>query len=440
MSPWLGITLVLGALLLLLVICQLSLKLLKLDPELSRKMVHIGMGSITACFPFVFTEIWPVLLLAIFAVVSLLLVRMVPALKHNIGGSLHEVKRFSLGEIYFPVAVLAVWSISIEEPLIYSISILVLALADAMAALVGESYGKRKYTTKEGHKSWEGSFAFFSIAFLCIHVPLLLLSDIGRAESLLIALVIAGIVMILEAVSWEGLDNLFIPILVCVLLKIYMNEDAMYMLWRFAILISAFVFVFLIRKRLTLDDSSLMGVAVVMFITFATQGWLWLCAPVTVLLSYTFLSPRNEENSKRVHDIHALISVVAPGLFWLLIAWRMERNDLFLLYNLSYMAELVCIAIARMAYDLKEKSSVYIIIRSALSGFLLIMVPAIFIQEPQFDLSFYSVLTLALAFVASLAFWFLQPEVRDCPRNMSRWLRQSAISFGVSLVPMAFIV
>jgi NAD(P)-dependent dehydrogenase (short-subunit alcohol dehydrogenase family) len=39
---------------------------------------------------------------------------------------------------------------------------LLLALADAAAALVGSRYGSWHYTTSDGKKSTEGSFAFFS--------------------------------------------------------------------------------------------------------------------------------------------------------------------------------------------------------------------------------------------------------------------------------------
>ena len=41
----------------------------------------------------------------------------------------------------------AVWYISVDKPLYYSLSVLVLTLADAFAALIGTRYGQQRYTT-----------------------------------------------------------------------------------------------------------------------------------------------------------------------------------------------------------------------------------------------------------------------------------------------------
>ncbi len=115
MNPWLGSLIVLASLGGLLFCCQVMVRHFTLSPELARKIVHVGMGIICSCFPFLFTEVWPVFFLAGIAMMSLLAVRMHPVLRTSIGSSLHRVKRFSLGEIYFPIAVAIVWFISIDK-------------------------------------------------------------------------------------------------------------------------------------------------------------------------------------------------------------------------------------------------------------------------------------------------------------------------------------
>jgi phytol kinase len=83
-----------------------------------------------------------------------------------------------------------VFWLSPDDPLLFVIPMLVLSLADAVAALIGISYGRLRYESTDGIKSAEGSAAFFCAAFFSVHVPLLLFTQVGRAETLLISLVL----------------------------------------------------------------------------------------------------------------------------------------------------------------------------------------------------------------------------------------------------------
>src|SRR5437867_4045500 len=84
-----------------------------------------------------------------------------------------------------------------------AIPILILTLADAIAALVGMAYGAHRYTGIAGQKSAEGSLAFFTVAFLTTHIPLLLLTtdqQMAREKVLLISLTIGFLVMLMEGI------------------------------------------------------------------------------------------------------------------------------------------------------------------------------------------------------------------------------------------------
>ena len=65
--------------------------------------------------------------------------------------------------------------------------------------------GRLHFTTGEGDKSAEGSLACFVVALLCTLVPLLLFTQTGRSQTLLIALIVALLATMLEAVAWRGL-------------------------------------------------------------------------------------------------------------------------------------------------------------------------------------------------------------------------------------------
>jgi phytol kinase len=131
-----------------------------------------------------------------------------------------------MGEIYFPLAVGLVFLLSAGDPITFCIPMLILALADSGAALIGKRYGTLRYAAGDGEKSVEGSAAFLIVAFLSTQVPLLLFTNTGRSESMVIALTLALLVMLLEAIAWRGLDNLFIPLGAFLLLKTFLKLDA----------------------------------------------------------------------------------------------------------------------------------------------------------------------------------------------------------------------
>src|SRR5262249_35079243 len=158
--------------------------------------------------------------------------------------------------------------------------ILLLTLADAVAALIGISYGRLRYATTDGTKSTEGSLAFFLCAFLCVHIPLLLFTGTGRAESLLIALLLAWLATMFEAVAWGGLDNLALPLISYLLLEIYLDMPAHELERRLAITAGLMVFVLLFRFQTTLQGNAVLGAFLVGYISWALGGWHWLMAPL----------------------------------------------------------------------------------------------------------------------------------------------------------------
>lgn len=439
MNPWFGIAAVLVSLIALLYGCRHLASKYALSAELSRKIVHMGMGLICTLFPLFFLESWPVVLLAAIAITSLVLVRVLPRLRQTIGSSLHGVERSSMGEIYFPLAVGIVWYLSVKTPLFYSLSILVLTLADAFAALVGTQYGRQHYTTKEGYKTWEGSFIFFTVTFLCIHIPLLLLTDTGRLESLLLALLIGILVSIIEAVSWRGLDNLFIPICVCVFLNVYAGFDSPQILLCIGIIVIATLLLFFVRSRVKLDDASLLGASLVTYIVITAGGWQWGLAPLLVFVNYLFLGPKRTTEAERVHNINALIAVTAPGFIWLMLFFR-YHNPLFLVcFNIAYMAELICIYIAQWAFQYPHKTLFRITCKSAAYGFSMVMLPFFFVNWHFFSIKLFVVAGI-IALLSSQFFRFFQPQIRDCPLTPDRFLRQGLIGLTASVFVWAFLV
>jgi len=447
LSPWFGILLVL----VLLGGVMAALKLISarccLHPETSRKAVHILMGMVTLSFPWLFREAWPVLLLTVLAVAALAGTRLVAPLQKQFGTVLNGVERHSLGEVYFPLAVAALFVLSSENRLLYLIPLLTLTLADAVAALVGIRYGQHRFCTSEGTKSAEGSLAFFMVAFLSAHVPLLLLSSTGRAESLLIALVLGILVMLFEAVSVGGLDNLFIPLGCYALLRRYQMLEADELLFRLGAILLLALLVFIWRRRTTLKESGLLAAALVGYMNWALGGWQWLTVSLVLFCTYTLLWPRSKENDHPVHTVRAVASVAAPGMLWLLLFQESNRMvGLFEPFVLSYAAHSVMVGMSQLDY-VKPEQSVQIRFLTALSRSWLVFAPLFFlpvINSMQTGKQFVSpemVTALSAAVLAIpllLATAFLHQQlVRKYGGDewaYGRWLGRGAIAVGMSVL------
>jgi phytol kinase len=179
--------------------------------EVTRKLLHSGSGALTLSFPFLFRDLWPVLLLTGTSAGVLAAAKFVAPFRARLGVVANRVARPTLGEFYFPLSVAVIFCLARDEhPLLFVIPILVLTLADSACALVGERYGVMQFAGSS--KTLEGSVAFTVVAFFCVHVPLLLWSGLSGAQALLIAVAVALSAALLEAVASRGLDNLAVPI------------------------------------------------------------------------------------------------------------------------------------------------------------------------------------------------------------------------------------
>ena len=178
--------------------------------ELTRKFVHFSGAFVTIFFPFILKSHWTVLFLAVTFALIMILTK-----KFRLLQSVHNVERKSDGAIYHPIAIYFcfLYAQFLNQPWFYVISILILAISDALAALVGKNYGAKEYLVEVGiRKTIEGSVTFLLTSFLIVHLILLLTTDIGKLETVLVAVLISIIVTIFEGVSLKGADNLFIPI------------------------------------------------------------------------------------------------------------------------------------------------------------------------------------------------------------------------------------
>jgi phytol kinase len=430
-SPWIAIALAMGAFVALIGAVAAWARVSRPQPELTRKVLHTGSGLLTLSFPFLFTDVWPVLLLTGGSAAIVAVMKFVPSVRRRIGGVVTGVGRTTLGEIYFPVAVAVVfWLAHDESPLLFCVPVLVLTLADATCALVGARYGLSPF--EGANKSFEGSVAFVVVAFFCIHVPLLLWTDIGRSESLLIALTLALVVMLLEGSAWRGLDNLFIPIGGYFVLSVYLTLDASALLARFTVTTGLVTAVLLSRHHTTLADDALMAGAFLSYVTWALMGWPWLVPPGIVFIGYAWMSPRTPANSRRVHAVAAVLAVWAAAVPWLVLAVR-GADAAYYPFTLVFAAHMAMFGTSRLASDFPDRPLQPLVARAVAVSWAVVFVPYVAVAGPGVQH-----LTLAVAATGVLAggaagFARTRLSIRHLPLSARRWTEQAVWAGAVSL-------
>jgi phytol kinase len=314
MNPFAGIALVLVALGGLMPTVKALQRRGVVEAETARKIVHLGMGMVCLTFPWVFREIWPVWVLAVMAGVALTALRSVPLLRREIGGVLHDVNRASMGEIYFPLGVALVFTLSRGEPLLFVIPVALLTFADAAGALVGTRWGRHRFATLEGEKSVEGSLAVGITGFLCSAGPLLLAHHDWRA-SIVIGAAIGLFSLILEAISWHGLDNIFLPLAAFAQISTYLELPLTALAIKLAVLVGLTTVALIWRRGQIVDDSARLGATLALYFFWSIGGWTWLIAPLVLLASYVQLMPTIPGGIPR-HNLVAVICVSSAGLVW----------------------------------------------------------------------------------------------------------------------------
>jgi len=169
-----------------------------------------------------------------------------------------------------------------------------------------------------------------------------------------------------------------------------------------------------------------LGAFLVGYISWALGGWAWLLPPLSLFLAYTLLSPRTERNSRRIHTIHAVISVASAGLVWLFLARIFDRPDFLFPYTLAFAAHLAIIGVARLKSDYPQLGPVKLLAICVGKSWLLLFGTYLLSQGVTDETLRAAGVGLAGVTLAAGAFYATQPGIDDCPTDTPRWLRQAA--------------
>ena len=208
------------------IIFVISEMVLKTRPEVSRKFLHIMVGNMIFAMPF-FSDPWVMvwfLTLPITIVLFFLTDYSPVKIENSVTESGHALGLFFYAGIWtILIAVFALLAPA-GNPNYYiwivALAIVPMVYGDGFAALIGQKFGKIKYTVFGGTKSLEGSLTMFVVTTVMSVFVWMVFSSIGCAMpefNLVYIIAISAVATLCEALSYGGIDNLSVPALTAIL-------------------------------------------------------------------------------------------------------------------------------------------------------------------------------------------------------------------------------
>lgn len=181
---------------------------LKFKAEVTRKYVHVVTGIFALSFPFLVANQWLVLLLcgSFFIILSL-------TIKSSWLRSIHGVARKTSGSLLYPIIVYSCYLAYeyFDSLVFYYTPILILALSDPIAALVGKTWPRGKFLSFGQQKTLSGSAGFFLSSLIICFALFFGFESMPLFSTILLAFALSLCCSLAEAISHNGYDNISIP-------------------------------------------------------------------------------------------------------------------------------------------------------------------------------------------------------------------------------------
>ncbi len=180
-----------------------------LNPAITRKLIHIGVGHWIFFARFLIGSGWWALLPpATFVGINYL------SGKKKIFKAMEGTSSSNRGTVFYALSlfilVFLFWGEG-EFPFLAA-GIMVMAWGDGLAAIAGKKWGKRRIPVIQHVKTWVGTLVMLGTSFLALVLILFFSFSWSPGELFYISLLTALGATILEALFRSGWDNLFVPL------------------------------------------------------------------------------------------------------------------------------------------------------------------------------------------------------------------------------------
>jgi phytol kinase len=188
----------------------------RISRRVSRKFLHIMIGNLLFIIPFFTSNMYPVLVAAPFVLITFL----ATPYSHleNVSTKMRGLTILSeeghqLGLVFYAISYTFLALLFASKTYVMAAGILPMAYGDALASVIGEKYGERKYRIFSD-KSLEGSIAMFIASFFSMIISFVLFSIVfgfSLFDKVSSVFVVAMVVTFVENFSPRGVDNLTVP-------------------------------------------------------------------------------------------------------------------------------------------------------------------------------------------------------------------------------------
>ncbi|WP_425083680.1 hypothetical protein [Ruegeria profundi] len=286
-----------------------------LSAEVQRKLMHVSTGLFALLLPWLFPDRWPVYML-IAATILVMLVLRLPRFSSGLGATLHGVERTSYGDFLLALSVGLCFLLAGENTLFYILPIAVLTLADAAAALAGTTYGTKRYVVEDGDKSLEGSVVFFVVTLLVAIICFLFMSSLPPSNVMMLCLMVAGFGTLVEAQSWRGFDNLFLPLGLLIFLNGHYHSSLAELALLAALFFAALTSFGVVGTKLGLTKHATRVYVVAVFLLLAAAKLQNTVLPIIVLAAHGWARTASPCDSK-FPDLDIIAALGLLGFGWL---------------------------------------------------------------------------------------------------------------------------
>lgn len=211
---WIWAGVLFGVLLLAIGSAEFLRKRYHFSIKITRKFIHIITGLFIAATPFLLTSKMPLL-----AISGLFIFVNIFAIKFGWMPGMHATNKVSYGTVFYPasffILALLLWQ---NHKTILVIAILIMAIADAMAAIVGENIkNPLPYQISGELKSFQGTSVMFVTTFTITLLGLTFFAQIDNLtvaifQAIWISLLVAIVATACESISFKGSDNFTVPL------------------------------------------------------------------------------------------------------------------------------------------------------------------------------------------------------------------------------------
>lgn len=325
-NEWLTFVVFLIVILFILGLSEFFRIRLRWGTDLNRKWIHVVVGLIVACSPFIFkTNQQPIVLALIFILVNYY------TLKYNIFKSMHATNRKTYGTVFFPLSFLILSIFFWEKQITLILSILLMTVPDAMATFVGEN---AKYPIKikiwEEEKTLQGSAAMFISSFLIIYIGTDFFAWFFSATYFLPVEVLIGcgvfvgfLATLAEATSNKGSDNLSVPLVAAIAYELYLYNFTHGTLINllFWTLVSA-ILLYTFFKLNFLNSNGFVGAFLMGIFIFGSGGFNWIIAMLVFFILSSIISKigKKSDGITQKGSKRDIVQVFANGGVPMLIA------------------------------------------------------------------------------------------------------------------------